>query len=179
MGVTDLSDFEAMYRAHHDDLLRYALRRVAHDVDAADVVAETMSIAWRRRADLPPADQQRLWLYGVARNVLANQRRGQARRSQLTVRLREELERHAASVPSSDNPVLQALSRLSRKDQDLLAMVAWEQLRPEEIAVVLGCTPATARVRLHRARKRLRDALDQEEFPPARPASAIAIKEAT
>lgn len=171
--------FEAMYRAHHDDLLRYALRRVEQPTDAADVVAETMSVAWRRRRDLPHPDEQRLWLFGVARKVLANQRRGQLRRSQLTSRLRRELERHASVGVPVESPVLVALQRLNDGDRDLLAMTAWEGLKPEEIAAVLGCTPATARVRLHRARKRLREALAQEEPPPERPSAAIVAWEAT
>lgn len=86
MGEGD--DFEALYSAHYDALLRYALRRVADPADAADVVAETWTVAWRRRTQLPGGDADRLWLFGVARRVLANQRRGQLRRSQLTDRLR-------------------------------------------------------------------------------------------
>ena len=73
--------FEELYAAQYGDLLRYALRRVQEPADAADVVAETWVIAWRRRGDLPPNSERRLWLFGVARRVLANQRRGQLRRS--------------------------------------------------------------------------------------------------
>jgi RNA polymerase sigma-70 factor (ECF subfamily) len=143
-------------------MLRFALRRVDDPADAADVVAEVMSVAWRRRADLPQRAEQRLWLFGVARKALANQRRGKLRQAQLADRLRSELAVHAQPTREQDSPVLQALARLSVADRDLLALSAWEQLRPEEIATVLSCTPATARVRLHRARRRLRDALALE-----------------
>ena len=67
MGVQTSSEaFESMFRTHHDDLFRYAVRRVGPD-SAPDVVAEVFLIAWRRRAEIP-ADAARLWLFGVASN---------------------------------------------------------------------------------------------------------------
>lgn len=68
--------FRRVYLEHFEPLLAYALRRVAHPEDAADVVAETFLVAWRRRHDIPADDEARLWLYGVARRVLANHHRG-------------------------------------------------------------------------------------------------------
>jgi DNA-directed RNA polymerase specialized sigma24 family protein len=73
--------FEELYAAHHASLLGYALRRTANTDDAADVLAETFLAAWRRLDDVPPGPQARLWLYGTARRVLANQRRGELRGS--------------------------------------------------------------------------------------------------
>ena len=83
--------FRRLFDDAERDLLAYALRRVDRPEDAADVVAETFLVAWRRLDDVPPGEQARLWLYGVARRQLANQRRGQLRRSQLADRLRAEL----------------------------------------------------------------------------------------
>jgi DNA-directed RNA polymerase specialized sigma24 family protein len=73
------------------ELLAYVLRRVDRGEDAADVVAETFLVAWRRMDRVPEGDEARLWLYGVARRQLANQRRGELRRSRLAERLRAEL----------------------------------------------------------------------------------------
>jgi RNA polymerase sigma-70 factor (ECF subfamily) len=69
------------------ELLTYVLRRVDRAEDAADVVAETFLVAWRRLDKVPAGDEARLWLYGVARRQLANQRRGQLRRLRLADRL--------------------------------------------------------------------------------------------
>lgn len=63
----DEDRFRRVYADDFDSLLAYALRRVAHAEDAADVVAETFLVAWRRRQDIPIAGATRLWLYGVAR----------------------------------------------------------------------------------------------------------------
>ncbi|GIH24082.1 hypothetical protein Aph01nite_23920 [Acrocarpospora phusangensis] len=84
--------FEEIYLAHYPDLLAYVRRRTESPDDASDAIAETFTTAWRRIDEVPPGPQARLWLYGVARRVLANQRRGESRRSALAVRLREELE---------------------------------------------------------------------------------------
>jgi RNA polymerase sigma-70 factor (ECF subfamily) len=80
--------FEAVYAANHVSILGYALRRTTSPDDAADILAETFLTAWRRLDELPSGDEARLWLYGVARRVLANFYRGERRRSALADRLR-------------------------------------------------------------------------------------------
>lgn len=71
-------EFAEVYAATYKPLLGYALRRCDSPEDAADVVAETFTIAWRRATDMPAGPQARLWLYGVARRVLANGTRPRA-----------------------------------------------------------------------------------------------------
>ena len=68
----------ALYREQGARSSRYALRRVDAPEDAADVVAETFLVAWRRFGEVPVDDGARLWLYATARQVIANQRRGDA-----------------------------------------------------------------------------------------------------
>jgi RNA polymerase sigma-70 factor (ECF subfamily) len=83
--------FEDLYGECHGPVFGYVLRRTENPDDAADVIAETFLIAWRRLDEIPLREQRRLWLYGVARRVLANHRRGQRRRSSLADRLRADL----------------------------------------------------------------------------------------
>src|SRR5918992_1551637 len=83
--------FRRLFADTERELLAYVLRRVDRAEDAADVVAETFLVAWRRMDKVPAGDEARLWLYGVARRQLANQRRGELRRSRLADRLRAEL----------------------------------------------------------------------------------------
>src|ERR1700735_5412690 len=83
--------FEELYAANCGPILGYVLRRTDNPDDAADVIAETFLTVWRRLDAVPPGDEARLWLYGVARRVLANHRRGQRRRTALTERLRDDL----------------------------------------------------------------------------------------
>jgi RNA polymerase sigma-70 factor, ECF subfamily len=76
--------FELLFRANYPAVRAYALRRSSGD-SAQDVVAETFLVAWRRLDDVP-ADALP-WLYGVARRVLANQRRTMRRSEALGERL--------------------------------------------------------------------------------------------
>jgi len=150
--------FEAIYAATFGHILGYALRRCDCPEDAADVVAETFAITWRRIDAVPAGDQARLWLYGVARNVLANHRRGMARRQGLSVALAAEvahLYEPSAEDRAEDGTITQIFNDLPDGDRELLSLVAWEGLDHGEIAKVLGCSRNAVRIRLHRARKRL------------------------
>ncbi|MFB4278276.1 MULTISPECIES: RNA polymerase sigma factor [unclassified Nonomuraea] len=150
--------FEEIYTAYYPDILAYIRRRAGSPDDAADALAETFTTAWRRLDDVPPGHAARLWLYGVARRVLANGRRAESRRSELVERLGRQL---AGWAEASEEPgagfdgVREAFARLSPDDREVLALAGWEGLGSDEIATVLGCSRGAARLRLHRARKRL------------------------
>jgi RNA polymerase sigma factor (sigma-70 family) len=149
--------FEAVYAAHRGPILGYVLRRTDNPDDAADVIAETFLTAWRRLEDMPRDPQARLWLYGVARRVLANHHRGERRRSALADRLRADLaaEYRPAEFDGGQTRIAEAFRRLPAGDRELLALSAWEGLGYGQIAVVLGCSRNAVRLRLFRARKRL------------------------
>jgi RNA polymerase sigma-70 factor, ECF subfamily len=152
--------FEAVYRELYAPICGYALRRVREPEDAAEVIAETFATLWRRFDRCPQGDELRPWLFGVARRVLANQRRGERRRSALSERLAANVDPETALYPDeSPTELARAFASLSDSDRELLSLVAWEGLTREELAVALGTNRAAARLRLHRARKRLRDAL--------------------
>ena len=162
--------FRVLFDTHRRLVLGYALRRVDEPADAADVVAETFLVAWRRLGDVPEGEAARAWLLGVARRVLANHRRGERRRDGLTDRLAREL----MAVPVAhdrDQVVWRALARLAEEDRELLLLAGWEGLAPAEIAKATGTLAVTVRSRLHRARRRLRaelTALGWEAGDPTR-----------
>jgi RNA polymerase sigma factor (sigma-70 family) len=168
----DAADFRRLFDDAYRPLLAYALRRGASHADAEDVVAETLLVAWRRRAELPSGPDALPWLYAVARRVLANRRRAAARAERFRRALR------IGSSPSAREPepslergeelraVLAALRRLPEPDQEVLRLAVWEGLAHEEIALSLGCSENAVALRLHRARQRLREELVKEEgFP--------------
>jgi RNA polymerase sigma-70 factor (ECF subfamily) len=156
--------FARLYRDHGREILGYALRRCPDPEDAADAVAETFLAAWRRLPEVPLGEEGRLWLFGTARLVVANQRRGERRRNRLTEQLRAELRHQLPSQPPGDpSGILEALKALDEADRELLMLVGWEDLTPAQAAQVLGITPLAARSRLHRARRRLRAQLASGE----------------
>lgn len=172
--MVDVIDREARFRrlcaAHSAAVLAYALRRTSRE-DAADVVAETFLVAWRRLDEL---DERHTlpWLYGVARRVLLSQRRS-------ALRQRAIAERMAAAEPSALTPIpepstapsrlREALAGLSEKDREVLMLAAWEELPGHEAARVLGCSATAYRIRLHRARARLRERLASADTGSLRP----------
>ncbi len=158
--------FRALYAEHFDAMLAYATRRVDQPHDAADVVADVFLVAWRRVDALPTGDDARLWLYGVARKIVFNQRRSRQRRDRLGVRLRSQLVDRVERDPSDESlqrlTVQAALACLGELDREVLTLTIWEELEPREIAAVVGSNAQAVRTRLSRARARLRDALGND-----------------
>jgi RNA polymerase sigma factor (sigma-70 family) len=157
--------FEAAYRELYAPICGYALRRVPDPEDAAEVIAETFVTLWRRFDRCPHGEQMRPWLFGVARRVIANQRRGHRRRTALAERLIENFDASAFArivTPAGNSRLARAFEALSDSDRELLSLVAWEGLSRDELATALGTNRSVVRMRLHRARRRLREALDQQ-----------------
>jgi RNA polymerase sigma-70 factor (ECF subfamily) len=155
-----------LFGRHSRAVLAYARRRLDSAEDAEDVVVEVFATAWRRREAVP--DEALPWLYATAGNVIAHVIRSDSRRTRLGTKLASVRLLHAADddpaqrvadTTTAHDVVAAALDDLSESDAELLRLWAWEQLEPGEIAEVLGCSPGTARTRMHRARARLREAL--------------------
>ena len=180
--------FAALYQAYYRPILAYAVRRVAPGEDAADVVADVFTTAWRRIGELPEAPADRLWLYGVAQRVIAR-RRSARRLFHLTARLRADVGTRqpgqlASGQPGPGQPgpgqpgpgqpglrdaisdrVVAALDRLSVREREALQLVLWEELSHAEAAQVLGCSANAVAIRVHRAKTRLRGELSATELP--------------
>ena len=160
--TSPLTRFNALFTEHQGHVLAYAMRRLPVLADAEDVAAETFAIAWRK-LDAIPAAEPLPWLYAVARRVLANHRRGHGRRERLAALVRVEDAPTPIRVGEDvDGPAFQALASLSPADQEVLRLVAWEELGNQQIAAVLGITANAVAIRLHRARTRFADVLARE-----------------
>lgn len=155
--------FEAAFDAHHADVLAFACRRVDDRAAAEDVVSETFAVVWRRRDAIPEPSLP--WIYGIARRVIANQRRSEKRRLRLRERLYAESDAEArgrdpAQILDRRDAVVAAFWRLSESDREVLRLVAWDQVDTRSAARILDCTPGAFRVRLHRARRELEQQLE-------------------
>jgi RNA polymerase sigma factor (sigma-70 family) len=131
----------------------YARRRGS--CDAEGIAAEVMAIAWRRLTDVP-SDDPRPWLFATARNLVFAEARRAARVA------REDPGSVGAQAPDVfelDPELASALRSLSPLDREALLLIAWEDLTPSQAARALRINPAAFRVRLLRARRRLRAAL--------------------
>jgi RNA polymerase sigma factor (sigma-70 family) len=166
-SLDDPTAFALVFDRHYDAVHRYLARRVGVDL-ADDLADETFTTAFdlRRRYD-PGHPDSRPWLLGIATNLVRHHRRSEARR----LRAYARLDRPAASQGGLEGVearldaermaplIAEALTHLSDGDRDALLLLAWADLRYEEIAVALRIPVGTVRSRLSRARRRLRELL--------------------
>lgn len=158
--------FDELFSAYSAPILAYCRMRARSVVDAEDALAEVFLVAWRRLEDVPEGNGARAWLYATARRVTANQFRS-ARRS---AKLLERLSAWRADVAAYDfsgtdatsELVHEALKCLRPIDREVLLLAEWEGLSSAEIAIVTCCSDTAARGRLHRARRRFREAFEQD-----------------
>ena len=153
--VTQWSDsFEVVYLHYEPYVRAFVARRLSVD-EVDDVVSAVFLTAWRRRADLP--DDALPWLYRTARNLIGNQYRSRERLMSLTERLAVLPTPYGVDpgeVAGDRRRAVEAFDALEPNDQEILLLAAWDGLSSTEIGAVLGVLPATAAVRLHRARRR-------------------------
>ena len=182
MIATDPEDdrarrFEAFYRFHRQSIADYVQRRVIV-LDAEDVVAQVFLVAWRRFEVIPPPPEDRLWLFGVARRMVADHRRSTMRRLRLTDRLVGEARGPDSSTESFGllhARVDAALEILRPAEREVLRLVLWEGLSHNDASTVLGCTANAVELRYRRARIRFREAFlapeqahrSPDQFPTA------------
>jgi RNA polymerase sigma factor (sigma-70 family) len=164
--------FAELYDRHAAPIHRYVSRRLGNTL-ADDVVADTFLTAFRarQRYDLGRPDA-RPWLYGIAANMIGKHHRAEVRRLRALARaaaagavsdavLDEVVSRLDAAAVRHD--LLLALARLSGGDRDVLLLIAWAGLSQDETATALGVAAGTVRSRLHRARKKMREALGGQD----------------
>jgi RNA polymerase sigma-70 factor (ECF subfamily) len=150
--------FEALAAEVVEPVRRFLVRRTDRDT-ADDVLAETLLVCWRRLDHVP--EPALPWVYGVARNCLANAERGERRQVRLAARI-TAVDPPAVAQPEPQPPdprVAIVLEAMRPEDAELLRLWAWEQLGPGEIAEVLGITANAASIRLHRARGKFAEEL--------------------
>ena len=156
--------FDALYRRWYGSVLAYARRRVA---EPDDLVSEVFTAAWRYRNRV--TDPPLPWLLRTASNLSMHAARSERRRRRLDAKVGgrpyQEADLAEAVVDRADAAtiVLVALESLSPADQELLRLIAWEQLSNAEAGFVLSCSEAAVRVRLHRAKGRLERAVSRLE----------------
>jgi RNA polymerase sigma factor (sigma-70 family) len=151
-------DFEELFRTYHAVLVTAAYNRLSNIGDAEDAAAEVFAQAWRRRDEAAHVFTI-AWLYSTLRNVIGNQYRGRTRHARRVERAEANHRDLGAEASEEVLDVRAAVNRLDPADRELIWMAFWEDLTREEMAEILGCSAATLRVRLHRAKKRLETAL--------------------
>ena len=179
----DAEAFESFYREHVDAVLRYATRRTDDPHDAADLVADVFLAAirsasgYREELGSPLA-----WLYGIARNLAAAERRRAARTWAAESRIaghrlldQDDIARIEERIDAerSSRDLLDHVAKLPDGQREVFELIAIDGLTTAQTAAVLGISTVAARVRLHRARSALHAMLRVAAPDPARPLSPL------
>lgn len=147
-------ELEDVFRAFERPVFAYFLRVVGNRLDAEELTQETFvracSAALRFRGD----SSVKTWVFGIARRVML-----EAARGGIFDRPPPMPDQPAAAADQDERIDLErAFAQLSVGDREVLMLVDVLGFEPQEAAVTVGTTPDTFRVRLHRARTRLREA---------------------
>lgn len=162
---SDDERFRSLFDSYALAVERYCLRRLPQDA-AVDAAADVMLVAWRRISDVPDGEASKLWLYGVARRVVAEAQRSRRRRGRLvakvggTVQRSEEGPEVQVVQRAEDQELLEAMGRLKDMDREILQLRIWEELARSEVASLLSISEAGVDKRFGRALKRLRRSLE-------------------
>lgn len=157
----DRGAFDELWHRHRERVFAFLLRRTGSRPCAEDALQQTFTRVYRYRASYDPTRSFRSWLYGIAANVGTDARSAQAEMweplpTSLAARGDLEARTHARTV------LVQALHSLEGTDRRVLLLTI-EGFRSPEIAEMLDMNPNTVRVRLMRARERLRAAREADD----------------
>ncbi|HJU42379.1 MAG TPA: RNA polymerase sigma factor [Vicinamibacterales bacterium] len=151
-------DFDTLYREYAPRVHRFVLGLSGNHATAEDVTAETFVRVWATR-DSIRHETVRAFLFTIARNLWLQGIRSNWRRQPLDVAGSDPAP--GPEVTAGDrialNRVLSALAALDAGDRAAILMRAQEDLSYEEIAQSLRISVAAAKVRVHRARKKLKE----------------------
>jgi len=165
----DTSAFASLYRANVGVVSRVVRGGVSDPEAAADIVQDVFVKALERLDTLREPDRFHPWLLSIARNAIVDRHRSTGRApSSLdadkavepvdSARSAEEV----AELSELARLVAGCVSGLSTRDATAVSMVTHLGLGPKEVALALGVSHDTAKVIVHRARRRLRDAMALE-----------------
>jgi len=165
------AEFERLYRANVEAVTAYFARRSADPHIVADLTADTFVAVITQFGSFDPRKgTARAWVFGIARHVYASHceaysqqqqkiQRLAGRRELDTDQVEELLDRIDAEQVGRD--LVRGLARLQERDRAVVELVDIAGLAPKEAAAALGLAPGTVRMRLMRARARLRKETNQ------------------
>jgi RNA polymerase sigma-70 factor (ECF subfamily) len=157
--------FRSLFSAYHKELQAYCLRRLPVE-DANEAASEIFLVAWRRADHVPAGDDARLWLYGVARNVVRNWQRGGRRQLRLVAKSGA-----TATPATTEGPevhvlrneehaeVTAAIGELREVDREVVRLKIWEGMPNDAVGEILGITDRAVESRYTRAIKKLHKTL--------------------
>jgi RNA polymerase sigma-70 factor (ECF subfamily) len=150
-------EFEQVFREEFAPILRTVFL-IGHNHHRAEEITQDAFVQMLRHWDrVRTMDKPGAWVRRVAVRLAIKSVHREARRRNAEHALPDQVELY-----DGDLDVLEAVRRLPAQQRAAVVLYYFEDRPVAEIADLLGCAPATARVHIHRARGRLAFELDQE-----------------
>ena len=161
-------EFEQMFNSYSHSVRGFLWRR-SNGLDIAisspdDIEMDVWSIAWSRRESAPTDENYKLpWLFQISRHVLANHiRKTDVRRKYGSALDPEQISTLAAdALVLINEEVTEIFAVLNSSEREVMALTVWEDLKPNQIALVLGISPNAVSIRLNKARKKISNYLER------------------
>ncbi len=183
----DRTTFELLLQEHRDPVYRTARYLVRNAEDAEDVVQETFVRLWKTREDIR-IENVRAWLLRVCRNLCLDALRRRKVRDQARLTADQVTERGRIGIETAEDDgrdrslevsdlgtgalrteleldiekLVQAMGRLNEPQRSIILLREVQDLSYEEIAETLDLSLSAVKVYLHRARKKIRAAFEED-----------------
>ena len=156
--------FEELYRSSRDDVFAYVAGLLRDRSMAEDVTATAFERAYRRASSFNPAKgTRRAWLFGIARNAALDELRRRKRTTELVSEpVADDVPADATDLGIRRAALRAAMTELSARERELVALKFFAGLSGAEIASVIGTSESNAGTRLHRVIEKLRRACDED-----------------
>lgn len=159
----DPSCLGTLFERHHHSVYQYCRQMTRHSEQAEDLVQEVFMKILRKAGSFRQQGSFKAWMFNIARNTTLDQLRKTKRQGSLAPleeSVEQELVDHrsaedAAAAEQNVGFVVRALANLPAAVQEVIWLGRFEFDNYDELGQALGCKPATARVRMHRAMQQL------------------------
>lgn len=164
----DRGEFAEIVRQFQRPLFSFLARMGLDRPVSEDIAQETFVRAWINLGRYDPAVSRfSTWLFTIARNLALSEldraeKRPEARETLPDIACEQPGPHEKLDLSRSMSRLRHALSGLSQADRSILALAYVEDMTLSEIAKIEGCTKVAAKVRIHRAKMKLRILMEKE-----------------
>ncbi len=158
-AVTDLRSFEQFFRDEYSSIVTLCAWLTGDRTTGEDLAQEAFGTVHRRWGEVSTYDRPGAYARRIAINLCSNERRRRGRERRALLRVEPPDTAEHLRVAAGQDPLWVEVAALPVQQRAAIGLRYLEDRSTDEIAAVLDCSPATVRVHLHRAHRRLAERL--------------------
>ena len=162
---------QVLYGRHHVRVYRFVLGMIRNEATAEDVVSETFFDVWQQAGRFEGRSKVSTWLMSIARHKALTALRGRQHDdiTDYAETMADQADTPETTMQKTDKSALlrEALEQLTPAHREIINLVYYHEKKIEEVATILDIPLNTVKTRMHYARKRLAEILEQSGFAEA------------